>query len=498
MASYLTGAVNFFMKNYPDMHSTYCLKSLFVSLLLLAFHPARSQSPTSMSLSDGISYALENHPNIKIARLQVIDAEWRIKENKATGLPQLSASVSYSAFLQRGGLPSSALAFGPSGPIDISAQIPSFNTEQQNDLGALFGSLFASDPNSKIYFSPVHSVAGNVQLNQLIFNNSYLLALKAARFYRQYVGDQLAVATQTIRNQVVDAYLPALLISENLVTLDKNIGNLEKVFSDTKAINKAGFAEQLDVDRIDLSLSTLRSERTNLERQREIVVNALKLTMGLPVTQELVLTDDVQKLMAQYATADLTAQVNFMNRSEYQQLLRGRELSVLQADLYRKPWLPSVSAFMQYQPGYQGGFGAKDSENFKNWYFIPSALAGVSVNIPIYDGGGTKAKRERAIIAVQTIDAQKQLLENAITLEVENARKQYTNATERVSSQQKNLELAQRIYDNTQTKYKAGVGSSFEVTQAEQQLYTAQQNLMQVQYDLLSTKTAVQKALGVR
>ncbi len=472
------------------MHLHFCLKSLFVPVLLLTFGQARSQTPTSLSLSDGISYALENHPNIKIARLQVADAEWRIKENKATGLPQLSASASYSAFLQRGGLPSSALAFGPSGPIDLSA----FNMEQQNNLAG----LFASDPNSKIYFSPVHSVSGNVQLNQLVFNNSYLLALKAARFYRQYVGEQLAVATQAVRNQVVDAYLPALLLSESMATLDKNIGNLDKLFSDTKAINKAGFAEQLDVDRIDLSLSTLRSERTNLQRQREIVVNALKLTMGMSVTKEIVLTDDVQKLMAEYATADMTAQVNYMNRSEYLQLLRGRELSVLQADLYRKPWLPSVSAFLQYQPGYQGGFGAKDSENFKNWYFIPSALAGVSINIPIYDGGGTKAKRERAIIAVQTIDAQKQMLENAITLEVENARKQYANAAERMTSQQRNLELAQRIYDNTQTKYKAGVGSSFEVTQAEQQLYTAQQNLMQAQYDQLAAKTAVQKALGIR
>lgn len=472
-------------------------KLLLISALALNFTALQAQT-TSMSLTDAVQYALDKNPNIKIAQLQVTDAEWRIKENKATGLPQVSASLAYSAFLQRGGLPSSALAFGPSGPIDLSAQLPSFNTEQRNDLGAVFGSLFASDPDSKIYFSPVHSVTGNLQLNQLIFNNSYLLALKAARFYRQYVAEQQAVAIQTVRNQVIDAYLPALLISENLATLDKNIGNLDKLFSDTKAITQAGFAEQLDVDRIDLSLSTLRSERTNLERQREIVVNALKLTMGMPVNQEIVLTDDVQQLMTQYATSDLTTELNFMNRPEYSQLLRGRELSMLQVDSYRKPWMPTVSAFIQYQPAYQAGFGAKDSPGFKNGYFIPSALAGLSVNIPIYDGGGTKAKRERALIALQTIDQQQQFLENSLMLELENARRGYLNAAERVVNQQKNLALAQRIYENTQTKYKAGVGSSFEVTQAEQQLYSAQQNLMQSQYDQLSAKSAVQKALGVR
>jgi outer membrane protein TolC len=154
--------------------------------------------------------------------------------------------------------------------------------------------------------------------------------------------------------------------------------------------------------------------------------------------------------------------------------------------------MPNVSGFLQYSPGFQGGFG-----NDSKWFFIPSAVAGVTVNIPIWDGGGSKARRERAIIGIQTIDAQKQMLENAVTLEVETARKQYINAQERVASQQRNLDLAQRIYDTTQTKYKAGVGSSFEVTQAEQGLYSAQQNLMQARYDLLSARISIKKALGL-
>lgn len=113
-----------------------------------------------------------------------------------------------------------------------------------------------------------------------------------------------------------------------------------------------------------------------------------------------------------------------------------------------------------------------------------------------WDGGAAKARRERAVVGVQTIDAQKQILENAITLEVENARKQYLNASERVKSRQKNLDLAQRIYNTTQTKYQAGVGSSFELVTAEQQLYAEQQSLMQAQYDLLTARVAIKKALG--
>lgn len=89
------------------------------------------------------------------------------------------------------------------------------------------------------------------------------------------------------------------------------------------------------------------------------------------------------------------------------------------------------------------------------------------------------------------------MLENVIELEVENARKQYLSAQERASNQRRNLELAERIYQTTQTKYRAGVGSSFEITQAEQSLYTAQKNLIDSLYDFLLAKSAVRKALGI-
>jgi len=442
------------------MLNKYSLKLLFFSAMLSAVVQVRGQS-AAMSLSDCISYALENHPNIKVAQLQVTDADWRIKENKATGLPQLSGSLSYQYFIQRPGIPASALGFPGAG-------------------------------DAKVVFSAVHSLSPSVSLNQLFFSNSYRVATKAARYYRQYVEDQLAVAKQTVRNQVLDAYLPALLISENVGIFDKNIGNLEKLLSDTKAINKAGFAEQLDVDRLELSLSTLRSERGNLVRQQEIVVNALKFVMGMPVTNNLSLSDNLSKLLNEYGSADVSAELNLMNRPEYIQLLKGRELGALQVELNRKPWMPTVAGFIQYQPGWQGGFG-DDTQ----WFFIPSAVAGLSVNVPIWDGGGAKARRQRAVIQVQTIDAQKQLLENAISLEVENARKQYANAAERVANQQKNLALAERIYDTTQKKYKAGIGSSFEITQAESGLYSAQQSLMQAQFDVLTAKAAIKKALGI-
>lgn len=485
------------------MPKQYLQKLLSISFLLALTLSVRAQGGQTLSLNDCILFALENHPEVKSAKLQLKDADWRVKENLATGLPQISAGLSYNGFLQRGGLPSGALSFGGGGgSIDPNAGY--FQTLEQalggsagvDALGQFLGAAFASDPDSKIFFNPVHSVSGTLGVNQLIFNNSYLIGIRAARYYRQYVDNQLIVTRQTIRNRVTDAYLPALLISENLSILDKNIGNLEKIYNETKAINKAGFAEQLDVDRLELSLSTLKSERGNLARQREIVVNALKFNMGMPVANEINLSDDVSALLNATGEVDLSTPANFMARPEYLLLLKGRDLSALQVDLYRKPWMPTVAGFAQWQPSYQGGFGAKDATGFNDWYYISSAVAGVSVSIPIWDGGGSKAKKGRAVISAQSIDIQREMLENAIVLELDAARKQYLNALERVNNQEKNLALAQRIYDTTQTKYKAGVGSSFEITQAESGLYTAQQGLMQARYDLLTAKVAIKKALG--
>jgi outer membrane protein len=467
----------------------------FFTLLLLAHVSGSAQQV--MRLDDCVQYALTNHPTIKVAQLQVVDAEARIKENTSTGLPQVAAGLSYSGFIQRGGIPSSALSFGGGGGGEIPPVVfQEFTDGQVNALGAFLGAAFESDPDAKIFFSPVHSVTGTVTANQLIFSNSYLLAKRAARYYRDYVSDEVEVARAKVRNQVIDAYLPALLLSDNVATLDKNIGNLEKLLTDTRAINQAGFAEQLDVDRLDLSISTLRSERDNLLRQREVVVNALKMAMGMAIGENISLSDNVDQLLAQYADADLTSSLNPMNRPEYLSLLKGRELSALQLELYNKPWMPTVAGFVQWQGGYQGGFGTRGDASFNNWYFIPSTVGGISISTTLWDSGGNKARRQRAQVALQTIDEQKKLVENAFQLELEAGRKQYINAQARLANAEKNLALAQRIYDTTQTKYKSGVGSSFEVTQAEQSLYTAQQSLMTARYDLLTARVAIRKALG--
>ncbi len=431
-------------------------RRLLLTLIPLSFVLVLSAQKT-MSLSDAIEYALTNHPDVRIAKLNVKDAEWRIKENRATALPQLSLGVNYQFFIQQPALPAEALGFG------------------------------GSEPGQKIKFQLRNNLSGRVEYDQLLFNNSYLVGLKAAKLYRQYVDLQLSSVREKVRNSVTDAYLPALLISETVKVLDKNIENQQKLFSDTKATYKAGFVEQLDVDRLDYLLSTLKTQRENLVRQKETIINALKFTLNIPVSEEITLSDDLDALLQQYVTLNPDEALDYNNRPDYATILKARELNAVQVELYQKDWLPTVSFFASYNPSFQGN---------DKLFWIPSAVAGLAISMPLYDGGLSKAKQERAIIAAEQVDEQKNMLVRSFDLEIENARNQYKNAKQKVDNQEHDLALAQRIYDTTQIKFNSGVGSSYEVTQALAGLFQAQGDLVNARFELLKAVVSINKALG--
>ena len=110
----------------------------------------------------------------------------------------------------------------------------------------------------------------------MVFDGSYFVALQAARQYRVYTEREFQVRKRDVENAVLDAYLPLLLFDENRELLDKNIANLEALLHETRELYKAGFAEQLDVDRLELSRANLLIERDNLDRQKETALTALK------------------------------------------------------------------------------------------------------------------------------------------------------------------------------------------------------------------------------
>ena len=411
----------------------------------------------AMSLDDCIQYALTNHQEVHLAQLSMRDADWQIKENRAAAYPHFNLSMNANHYIQQPALPAEALGFE----------------------GAPEG--------TKVKFALENSYSGTVSYDQLLFNSDYIVSLKAAKLYRQYAELQYRTVVERVRDKVNDAYLPALVLSESISVLDRNITNQEQLLKETQATYTTGFVEQLDVDRVDYVVSTLRTLRESQVRQRDMLLDNLKFTMNMPLDQVITLTDDIDKLLAEYDDVDPEEPLNYMNRPQYPEILKLRELSQVQIEIYQKDWLPKLSFFANYNPSFQGG---------KDLFWIPSALMGFTLTMPIYDGGYSDAKEERAIVSALKVDEQKSTLMRALDLQLEIARKQYANNKQKVTDQQHNVTLAQRIHDTAQAKFKEGVGSSFEVTQAQANLLQAENILIQSRYDYLQSIVDLRKALG--
>lgn len=469
----------------------FCIHPIVLALMLWSVPGFAQQEAAQMTLEEAISYAMENSLQIKNAQIAIADAEEQILERRSTGLPQLTGAVSFQRYLAvpRQPLPEGFNIFGLFGQalaVDLFDQLSPMTQAAVSE--AFGGQSGGGDTSEGVAFFLKNNFTAGINLDAMIFDGSFFVALEAAKAYRQYTLREFATREREVKNQVVEAYLPVLLIQENIGLLQKNISNLEQLLFETRELYKAGFAEQLDIDRQDLSLSNLRIERENLVRQKEVALANLKYTIGYPIAEPLVVSDNLDQMTTD-ASSLLAEEANPVSRPEVALLEQAIKMNELNVKLNKAGYLPSLRAFGAVQEQYQGN-------DFSTGFWAPSAYVGLNLNVPIFDGFNKRSKIQRAKLDLELARNQREDLVRGITLEVENAQTNFRNATDRYQSQAKNLELAERIYETAQVKYREGVGSSLEVTQAEQSLYSTQSNHMQALYDLLLAKARLEMALG--
>lgn len=436
-------------------------------MMILLSGVVSGQSDTlNFSLDQAINFAFENQLNIKNAYLDIADAEAQIIERRAAGLPSVSGNVSFQHYID---VPVQPL---PQPLIDFFSQL---NPGQE--------------VSGEASFFLKNNFNASLNLETMIFEGSYFVGLQAAKAYRKYVQEDLLVKRRETKTQVTNAFLPLMLLDANISIIDKNIANLEQLLFETRELYKAGFVEQLDIDRQTLSLTNLKTERENLLRQKANASNALKMAMGYPIGKPIEISGQLENMDTEVAEAALVKPVEANNRPEVGLINVGMELNEINHKFYRSQYLPALRGNAAYVYAYQGN-------DFSTGFWAPQFFVGASLRIPIFDGFDKKAKIQRATIEIEKTTNQKGDLLRAINLEVKSARNNYLNATRTLTIQQENQALAERIYNTTQIKYREGVGSSLEVTQAEQGLYTAQRNYLQALYDVIKAKMDLQIAMG--
>lgn len=452
---------------------------LLILLIMTGITQLRSQD--QFSLEQAVGYGLMHHNNMKMNDLDYQSAEQTIKEFKSIAMPKVNGGLDYSYYLATPAQPVEDF-ISPSvyGVLFQEGVIP------ERDLGApeTFEFSFVQ-PNVL-----TASIGASVQL----FDGGYLYGLKAAKLYKSLVKKERVQSEQTIITNVTKAYMSILIAEKNKEVISQNIQVVEKSLSDIKAVYESGFAESLDVDRMQLSLETLQTQIGNLDQMIQLSYNVLKFQMNYPIDQEITVTDDLESMVEQVTVDEITLEgsIDMSRRAEFGVLEVGQQLNELDYKRTKAGYLPTANAFVNIQESLQ----RKNLFDNDEAGWLPTAVVGVNIKAPIYDGGLKSAQMQNIKLKMMKTDLQKKDLENLITLQVRNSQRSILNARNMVNNSKKNLELSQKIFDKTRIKFKEGVGSSIEVTQAESDLYLAQGNYIGALYDLLSAKTDYNLAIA--
>ncbi len=449
------------------------MRYLLIGIVALLFSSViKAQDARSFTLEEAMEYAVQNHANIKAAQLDIADAEYQIKETTSVGIPQINGELGLSRYLQ---LPRSVL--------DASFFEPSIPE----------GTIYTEFPQGV-----KNSLYGKLDLSQLLFDYSYLVGLEAAKKLKSLTRKQIALTEQQIRLNVREAYLPNLILVINEETLEKNLTNLDKMRFETQAMYDNGFVEQLDIDRLDLSISNLKIQLKTLRDQKAVLENVLKFQMDFPLEEEIIIADDIDKLLESVDDVDLDNEDIFANRAEFALFKERVEINEISQRRIKAGYFPSAFGFASYQQTMNRDqlFKAPRRVDNSKIGFVPAFLIGIQLNVPIFDGFQKKNAYQRGIIAIEKIKFEEDQLKKALTLQVKNAKVNYVVAKENLVITQENLDLAQKIYNTAKIKYKEGVGSSLEINQAEQALYSAQSNHFRSLYDLLVAKANLDNALA--
>ncbi len=425
---------------------------------------------TRLSLQQAVQYGITNNVNIKNSQTDAASAESRIGEIRAIGLPQVNGSVSIldNLIIQRAFLPAK------------------FFNQQAAD----------SDPPIAVQFGVKYSGNASIQLTQILFNAQWLLGVRASQALRELAQKNEVVTRVGVVESVSKAYYGVLVAEERSKLLDLNIARLDSTLHELRELNKKGFIEKIDVNRLEVTQNNLKTEKQKVQNLVQLSYYLLKFQMGMSLEESIELSDrigeaDIARIELD-AKTDSEGSFSYDQRPDYSILKTNLKLAEYDVENNKRGYYPSVALFAGY--GYNTGRNAF-GDIFSSPWFNNSNI-GLSINVPIFDGFAKKFKIQQARYTVQKTKQSIGLVEQSIDLQIKSAGITIKNGLETLKTQKRNLDLAQEIVRISKIKYKAGSGSNIEVISAEASLKESQTNYFAALYDLLLAKVDLDKAKG--
>jgi outer membrane protein TolC len=435
---------------------------LLLGLLLLAPAWVRAQ-PTApptpngqLSLDQCLQFALQNQPVLRQARIDEETNEANIRIGLAGWLPQINLNATGQHYFQ---LPYTV--FPNADGVNVPRQIGLKNT-------STFG------------------LAGT----QALYNNDVLLALRTARPSRQFYQQNTVGVRIDVVTDVSKAFYDVLLSQRQLDVLNEDIVRLQRSLKDAKARYDAGIVDKTDYKQAEILLNNSVASRKQAIEAIKAKSAYLKELMGLTGTQPLTLQYDTLQLMRE-AILDTTVALEPTNRIELQQLQTQKVLQEAQITYYRYGFLPSLSAFGNYNAVFQNNkFGDLYSQRFPNSY------AGLQLSLPIFQGTRRLQNLRRVRLADQRIDQDILAARNRINTEFEQALSTYKSYYTDYLIGQRNMALSKEVYSVVDLQYREGIKTYLDVIVAQSTLRTAQLNYYSALFQVLSSKVDLLRAQG--
>lgn len=424
---------------------------------------ANAQSePTTIqvTLQSCIATGLEKHPNIAINKNKVAQAHQAKKEALSAYLPQVNAEAGLDNNIK---LPVQIIPEGTFGP----------GTPEQE---VAFGTKYSS------------SITG--QINQTIYNQSYIQGIKAAKPNTELAELNRQKSEEEIIYDIATSYFQILVAKKQLELLESNKDRLERILNVTQLQSDVGVAKKIDVKQVQVNLNNVLSQITLIERNVRLAENTLKFNMGIPQEYQLEIQDESRWLDTKPAPK-IHTEFHLESNYDYQMLGKQIELLDIQTKVIRDQAIPSLSAFAVY--GFTG-FGNDVSTSFDP--LRDFSMIGLKLNWSIFTGLRRDAQYKSAKIDVENAKINRSLMEQALSLQFENADAQIERAQKTIHTNESNMELAAEVYDNTTLQYREGVASLSDLLNAELAYRESQTNYITSLLDYYIADLDVEKTNG--
>lgn len=435
------------------------------------------------SVQQTVDYAMKNNVSVKNALLQVKTQEQQNRAFTSAAYPHINASLgtTYNPAIATQVIPNFISPATYQVLIDEGVKDGNGNPIQMpSDFGfipAQFGTKF--------------SASAGISLSQLLFDGQVFVGLLARDAAVKLYQKSADVTAETIKASIYKIYYQLSVSKTQIEMLDAIIALTEKNLRDTRIIYENGFREKLDVDKETVRLANLQTEKQKLLNQISNGYYALKMLIGMPIADELVLTDRVTENEVKDGVLEASA-YKYEDRKEFQQAMISKQLLEYNVRRYKLSQIPTLSLSAIYAKNAQ-----RNQWNFLgkgDWFSVSNI--NLNVSIPIFNGFFTKSKIQEARIEVDKVNNQIESLRLWIDNDVEAARNNYRNAIATMDFQKKNMELAEKIYQQTKKKYEVGTGTQIEIVSAQTEMKSAQTNYVSALYDAIIAKVDYLKATG--